>query len=81
MILTTVRKLLAECELKPAIRPEEIAKKHSISVTLARRMIRNGTKVEAEHTSDLSVAAQIASHHVWERLDYYDRLEKAESED
>jgi hypothetical protein len=40
-----------------------------------------GIKVEMEHTTDVSIAAEIAMDHLWEDLKYYDKLATIENED
>lgn len=40
--------------------------------------LAKGTKVETEHTNDISVAREIALDHLNELPDYYERLEKIE---
>ena len=39
-----------------------------------------GIKVEMEHTTDVSIAAEIAMDHLWEDLKYYDKLKTIETE-
>ena len=39
-----------------------------------------GIKVEMEHTTDVSIAAEIAMDHLWEDLHYYEKLSKIENE-
>ena len=57
---------------------EDIAKKHKVSVDVIKSALKKGTKVESEHTSDKSIAKEIAMDHIAERPDYYDKLEKVE---
>ena len=40
--------------------------------------LNKGVKVEMEHTDDPKIAEQIARDHLWEDLDYYDKLAKIE---
>lgn len=58
--------------------PEDIAKKFKISISKVQAQIRKGIKVESEHTNDREKAREIATDHVSEFADYYDRLEKME---
>jgi hypothetical protein len=43
-----------------------------------KEKIKQGIKVEMEHTTDPKVAFEIAKDHVWEDLNYYDKLKKME---
>ncbi len=43
-----------------------------------KEKIKQGVKVEMEHTTDPKVAFEIAKDHVWEDLNYYDKLKKME---
>ena len=43
-----------------------------------KEKIQQGVKVEMEHTTDPKVAFEIAKDHVWEDLNYYDKLAKVE---
>ena len=65
--------------LKSEISIESIAKKHGVSVERVKEKLKAGTKIEMEHTRDKKTAETIASHHLNELLDYYDRLKKIES--
>lgn len=58
--------------LKKPHTPEEIAKKHGVSVEEVDKALQVGQKIEMEHTDDPEEAASIASHHLWEHADYYD---------
>jgi len=40
--------------------------------------LKKGIKVEMEHTTDKNIAREIATDHLWEDLDYYDKLAKIE---
>lgn len=57
---------------------EDIAKKFKVSLSKIQAQIRKGIKVEMEHTNDREKAREIATDHVSEFADYYDRLEKME---
>ena len=65
--------------LKPAISVDKISKKFNISVDEVEKLIKIGTKVEMEHTNNEKVARTIATHHIFERKDYYSKLKKVES--
>jgi len=58
--------------------PEQIAKKHNCDLETINKQLDKGTQVEKEHTSNEKAAREIASDHMWELKDYYDRLEKME---
>jgi hypothetical protein len=65
-------------KFKPEIRAEELAKKHNVKLSVIKRALAKGIKVEKEHTTDIKTARTIASHHIDEMLDYYDRLARME---
>ena len=56
--------------------PKDIAKKFDVSIKDIKDQIKKGKKVESEHTSDEEKQLEIASDHVSEFPDYYDRIEK-----
>lgn len=58
--------------------PEEIAKKHKVTLDYVNKQLEAGIKIEKEHTNQTSVATEIASDHLNERPDYYVRLKKVE---
>ena len=58
--------------------PEEIAKKHNVSIEEINKQLEKGIKVEKEHTDDEKKAERIALDHLFEIPDYYDRLDKME---
>jgi hypothetical protein len=60
--------------------PEELAKKHGVSVEEIKKQLEIGTKVEFEHTTSKSSARITALHHLEEIPDYYSRLVKMEGE-
>jgi hypothetical protein len=70
-------KLFVE-QLKSHKTPEELAKKHNVPVSKIKDQLKKGTKVEKEHTNDSELASVIASQHLDELPDYYDRLAKIE---
>lgn len=69
--------LVEDC-IKPAVTVASIAAKHNVSEEDVKRALSKGEKVEREHTGDSETARTIASHHLDELIDYYDRLEKVE---
>lgn len=58
--------------------PEELAKKHKVSLDKIMQQVKAGTKVEGEHTTSKSGARITALQHVDELPDYYTRLKKVE---
>lgn len=58
---------------------EELASKYKVDVSVVKRAVADGVKVELEHTSDRAIAKEIALDHLGERLDYYDQLTESES--
>jgi hypothetical protein len=58
--------------------PEEISKKHKVSLDKIMQQVKIGTKVEGEHTTSKSGAKITALQHVDELPDYYTRLKKVE---
>ena len=62
----------------PTPTAEEIAKKWKLTVSLVKRLIAAGEKIEREHTNDPSKANEIARDHLGERPDYYKKLAKME---
>ena len=58
--------------------PEEIAKKHKVSIEEINKQLEKGIEVEKEHTKDEKEAERIALDHLFEIPDYYDRLDKME---
>ena len=57
---------------------KDIADKFDVPVTTIKKQIEKGIKVEMEHTSDKEKAREIATDHVSEFADYYDRLKDME---
>jgi hypothetical protein len=60
--------------------PEELAKKHGVSVEEIKKQLEIGTKVEFEHTTSKSSARITALQHLDEKPDYYTKLKKMESD-
>lgn len=58
--------------------PREIADKHKVSLTSIMKQLKQGIKVEREHTSHEKMARKIALQHLDEFPDYYSRLKKIE---
>ena len=57
---------------------KQIADKFDVSIETIKSQIQKGIKVEMEHTDNKEKATEIATDHVSEFPDYYDRLSKAE---
>jgi hypothetical protein len=58
--------------------PEELAKKHKVSLEVIKKQVRMGTKVEKEHTTNKNAAKITALQHIGELPDYYTKLKKVE---
>lgn len=58
--------------------PEQIAAKHGVSVEQINKSLKDGMKIEREHTKIPSAQREIALDHLWERPDYYNQLKKIE---
>jgi hypothetical protein len=70
-------KLFVE-QLKSHKSPKELAIKHEVSISQIKKQIKKGVEIEKEHTKDTELATKIASQHIDELPDYYDRLSKVE---
>ena len=57
---------------------KQIADKFDVSIETIKSQIQKGIKVEMEHTDNKEKATEIATDHVSEFPDYYDRLMKME---
>jgi hypothetical protein len=62
---------------KKTLTPEQIAKKHNVSLDVINKALKKGIAVEHEHTKDFAIAKEIALDHLGERPDYYEKLDKA----
>jgi hypothetical protein len=58
---------------------QDIADKFDVSLEKIKSQLQKGVKVEMEHTSNKEKAKEIATDHISEFPDYYDRLEKMEN--
>lgn len=65
---------------QPYKSPEEISKKHGVSLKNIQKQVQIGTKIESEHTSDKRIARITALQHIDELPDYYTRLKKMETQ-
>jgi len=59
---------------------EDLAKHHNTDVQTIIEKMEKGVNVEMEHTSEMIVAFEIAMDHIYEDLEYYDKLEKIEGD-
>jgi len=64
--------------LKPTLSVQEMAEKHNVDIEVIIDELIKGAEHEMEHTDDIDVAIKIASHHVAEMPDYYEKLEQIE---
>jgi hypothetical protein len=67
--------------LKPTMPIDQIAEKHGVSIEYLEEQLNKGLQHEKEHTDSDEVATSIALHHLAERPDYYEELEKMKLED
>ena len=66
--------------LKPTMPINQIAEKHGVSIEYLEEQLNKGLQHEKEHTDSDEVATSIALHHLAERPDYYEELEKMKLE-
>jgi hypothetical protein len=66
--------------LKPTMPLDQIAEKHNVSFEYIEMQLDKGMQHEKEHTDSDEVATSIALHHLAERPDYYEELEKMKLE-
>lgn len=57
---------------------EDMAKHHDTDIETVIEELQKGVNVEMEHTSEMGVAFEIAMDHIYEDLEYYDKLAKME---
>ena len=62
----------------PTMTPKELAKKHGVSLASIEAALKQGIKIEHEHTSDWATAREIALDHLGEDPKYYTKLKKVE---
>lgn len=62
----------------PTLSVEKLANLHSVSKNQILSQLKKGIEVESEHTTNRTIAKEIALDHLKEFPDYYDRLAKAE---
>lgn len=59
----------------------DIAKKHSLPIEQIKSQLKKGIKVEMEHTSNVNVAREVATDHLYEDGLYYDKLQQVNLEE
>lgn len=59
----------------------DIAIKHNVSVDYAIEQLEKGIEEEMEHTPDFQIRYEIALDHLFENIDYYNRLKAAKLSD
>jgi hypothetical protein len=59
---------------------EDLANHQNTDIETLIQQMEKGVSIEMEHTTDLSVAAEIAMDHIYEDLYYYDKLEDMENQ-
>lgn len=60
--------------------PKKIADKFDVDLDYVEKQIKKGENVESEHTDNKEKETEIATDHITEFPDYYDRLEKMEKQ-
>lgn len=78
----TVKRKIKEEKIKGGLADNmsiySLAEKHNVSVTEIVTQLQKGVKVEMEHTKEFEVAFEIAMDHIFEDVNYYDKLETME---
>ena len=59
---------------------KDLANKYNVELSKIKEELTKGIRVEMEHTSDVRYAAEIAMDHLWEDLNYYQKLASIENE-
>jgi len=59
---------------------KDLAKYHKMPLQSIKKKLDQGIKVEMEHTTDKSIAREIAMDHIYEDPNYYSKLKKIETE-
>ena len=59
---------------------EDLANHQNTDIETLIKQMEKGVSIEMEHTTDLSVATEIAMDHIYEDLYYYDKLEDMENQ-
>jgi predicted nucleotidyltransferase len=58
--------------------PQDLAKRHNVSLEVITAALKKGVKTEMEHTTSKKAALEIAMDHIFEDPKYYDKLSKIE---
>jgi len=58
--------------------PQDLAKRHNVSLNVIKAALKKGVKTEMEHTTSKKAALEIAMDHIFEDPKYYDKLSKIE---
>ena len=59
---------------------KDLANKYNVELSKIKEYLTNGIRVEMEHTTDVRFAAEIAMDHLWEDLNYYQKLASIEGD-
>jgi hypothetical protein len=59
---------------------KDLANKYKVKLSKIKEYLTNGIRVEMEHTTDVRFAAEIAMDHLWEDLNYYQKLSSIEGD-
>jgi hypothetical protein len=59
---------------------KDLANKYNVELSKIKEYLTNGIRVEMEHTTDIRFAAEIAMDHLWEDLNYYQKLSSIEGD-
>ena len=59
---------------------KDLANKYNVELSKVKEYLTNGIEVEMEHTTDVRFAAEIAMDHLWEDLNYYQKLASIEGD-
>lgn len=60
---------------------EDLADYHNTTIDNLIEKVSEGVNTEMEHTSDMSIAIEIAMDHIYEDLNYYSKLKKIETKE
>ena len=56
----------------------DIVNKYKTTLDIVKTQLKKGIKIELEHTTSKKIALEIAMDHLWEDLQYYNKLKKVE---
>lgn len=79
--MKTFKKFIEENSLlnRRTLSPKELAKKHKEPLSKVLAAIKQGSRIEREHTKNDKVAKEIAQDHIGEFPNYYSALKKMET--